>query len=148
MGFNSGRVMAGMDLANGRNVPIKQPKVALLVEPPFSTYTAGQIYFLFDWQTGLPIDRIKATALQQSSTLKFGGRSRSVDLKDYDVLILPNGGSGLSELFKEEALGQIKDWVNEGGNTHRHRGSGIIFHQGVFRLLRRFHSKNTQKIRV
>ena len=127
MGFNSGRVMAGMDLANGRNVPIKQPKVALLVEPPFSTYTAGQIYFLFDWQTGLPIDRIKATALQQSSTLKFGGRSRSVDLKDYDVLILPNGGSGLSELFKEEALDEIKDWVNEGGTLIATEGAASFF---------------------
>ena len=127
MGLNSGRVMAGMDLANGRNVPIKQPKVALLVEPPFSTYTAGQIYFLFDWQTGLPIDRIKATALQQSSTLKFGGRSRSVDLKDYDVLILPNGGSGLSELFKEEALDEIKDWVNEGGTLIATEGAASFF---------------------
>jgi hypothetical protein len=126
MGFNSGRVMGGMDLANGRNVPIKQPKVALLVEPPFSSYTAGQIYFLFDWQTGLPIDRIKATALQQSSTPKFGG-SRSVDLKDYEVLILPNGGRGLSELFKEEALNEIKDWVNEGGTLIATEGAASFF---------------------
>jgi len=127
IGLNSGQVMKGMDLANGRNVPIKQPKVALLVEPPFSTYTAGQIYFLFDWQTGLPIDRIKATALQQSSTLKFGGRSRSVDLKDYDVLIVPDGGNGLPELFKEEALGQIKDWVNEGGTLIATEGAAAFF---------------------
>jgi len=46
MGFNSGRVMAGMDLANGRNVPIKQPKVALLVEPPFSTYCWANLFFI------------------------------------------------------------------------------------------------------
>ncbi|MAJ51173.1 MAG: peptidase M14 [Flammeovirgaceae bacterium] len=127
IGFNSGRVITGMDLANSRNVPIKQPNVALMVEPPFSTYTAGQIYFLFDWQTGLPIDRIKATMLQQSSFPKFGSRSRGVDLKDYDVLILPNGGSGLSELFEKESLDQIKDWVNEGGTLIATEGAASFF---------------------
>ena len=133
IGFNSGRVMTGMDLANGRNVPINQPKVALLVEPPFSVYTAGQIYFLFDWQTGLPIDRIKATALQQSSTPKFGGNFRGVNLKDYDVLILPSGGilpdggSDLSELFEKEALDQIKNWVNEGGTLIATEGAVSFF---------------------
>ena len=127
IGFNTGRVTTGMDLANGRNVPINQPKVALLVEPPFNLYTAGQIYFLFDWQTGLPIDRIKATTLQQSSTPKFGSNLRGVDLKDYDVLILPDGGSGLAKLFEKEALNQIKNWVNEGGTLIATEGAVSFF---------------------
>ncbi|MEO0340858.1 MAG: M14 family zinc carboxypeptidase, partial [Bacteroidota bacterium] len=46
--YSSGRMKEGMDLASSKNRPVKQPKVAMLVEPPFNTYTCGQIYFLFD----------------------------------------------------------------------------------------------------
>ncbi len=115
VGFNTGRVMEGMDLANSRNVPLKQPKVAMMVEPPFSSYTGGQIYFLFDWVTGIPIERIKTSSLQQTSLPKLSYGAGNVDLKDYDVLILPDGGSQLSEVFGEKALVALKNWVQEGG---------------------------------
>jgi hypothetical protein len=115
VGFNTGRMLYGMDLANTRNRPIKQPKVALMTERPFSSYTGGQIYFLFDWVTGLPIDRVRTTTLEQTSLPKMGFRFGGVDLKDYDVLILPGGGSYLKDLFGEKELEEIKAWVNDGG---------------------------------
>lgn len=115
VGYNTGRMVTGMDLASSRNRPIKQPKVALLVDQPFSSYTAGQIYFLFDWRTELPIERVRISTLQQTSLPKFGYRFGGVDLKDYDVLILPGGGGSLKSVFKEDALKQIKEWVSEGG---------------------------------
>lgn len=115
VGFNSGRMQTGMDLASSTNVPIKQPRVAMMVDPPFSSYTGGQIYFLFDWVTELPIERIRTTALEQTSLPKQGFRFGGADLKDYDVLILPGGGSTLKTLFGEKQQEQLKAWVQNGG---------------------------------
>lgn len=112
-GFDSGRILEGKDLASTDNRPLHKPKVALMVDQPFSSYTAGQIYFMFDWETRLRINRIRATDLQQSA---FSGLSRGgADLKDYDVLILPGGGSALKQLFGKEQLEELKQWVSEGG---------------------------------
>ncbi|MEO9871425.1 M14 family zinc carboxypeptidase [Ekhidna sp.] len=115
VGFNSGRMQTGMDLANSGNRPIKQPRIAMMVDPPFSSYTGGQIYFLFDWITELPIERIRTTALEQTSLPKQGFRFGGADLKDYDVLILPGGGSTLKALFGEDQQKQIKAWIQNGG---------------------------------
>jgi hypothetical protein len=99
-------------------VPVKQPKVAMLVEPPFNTYTSGQVYFLFDQDTWLPIDRIRTSVLQQTSLPRFGSRYGYADLNDYDVLILPDASvSALKEVFNETALEQLKDWIRRGGTV-------------------------------
>ncbi len=111
----TGRLSKGDDLASTRNVPVKQPRVALLVEPPFDTYTAGQLYFLFDQETRLPVERIRASVLQQTALPKFGHRYGYADLNDYDVLILPDGGSRLQELFDKAQRDQLMAWVRGGG---------------------------------
>ncbi|MFT6000029.1 MAG: hypothetical protein ACI81P_002489, partial [Neolewinella sp.] len=90
------------------------PKVALLVEPPFNVYTSGQIYFLFDWETELPVDRIRASTLLQTAIPKFGSRYGLADLNDYDVLILPDGRN-LSDVFGEDEQGMLRTWLNGGG---------------------------------
>ncbi|RLD19241.1 MAG: peptidase M14, partial [Bacteroidetes bacterium] len=124
---STGRMMKGLDLTSPDAVPLKQPKVAMLVEPPFSTYTAGQIYFLFDYETGLPVERIRASILKQTSIPKFGVRYGGTDLYDYDVLILPGGGNGLAKLFGEEELKQIKNWVQQGGVLIAQEGAANFF---------------------
>ncbi len=129
IGFESGRVERGMDLASTRNRPIKQPKIALLVDPPFSSYTAGQIYFLFDWDTRLPIERIRISTLEQTSLPKQGFRFGGVDLNDYDVLILPGGGGNLKAIFKENQIKQIKDWVAHGGTLVATESAASFFTQ-------------------
>ena len=115
VGYDTGRMKEGYDLASSRNRPLSQPKVALMVEPPFDTYTAGQIYFLFDWETKLPVQRIRTSVLQQTAVPKFGQRYGLADLHDYDVLILPGGGSGLKEVFGKEEIDQLKTWIRSGG---------------------------------
>ena len=114
-GHDTGRMQDGYDLASSRNRPVKKPKVALMVDEPFSTYTAGQIYFLFDRETRLPVERIRTSVLQQTALPRFGSRYGYADLNDYHVLILPAGGSDLKELFKEDQIKQIKDWLGAGG---------------------------------
>lgn len=136
VGFNSGRMRTGMDLASSSNRPVKQPRIGLMVDPPFSSYTAGQIYFLFDWTTELPIERIRTTALEQTSLPKQGFRFGGADLKDYDVLILPGGGSTLKALFGEEQQKQLKAWVQNGGT--------IIATESAARFFTKENSKITE----
>lgn len=112
--FTTGRMKAGMDLASTRNFPIKQPRVALLIEPPFDVYTSGQLYFLFDYETKLPVDRIRISTLEQTDLPRFGSRYGYTDLKDYDVVILPNA-QRIGQVFGQAGQAKLRSWVNEGG---------------------------------
>jgi hypothetical protein len=105
----------GIDAGSGDNRPLKAPKVALMIEPPFDVLSCGQLYFLFDQETPYPVDRIRTSILAQTSVPKFGSRYGLADLNDYDVLILPGGGNALSQVFDREALEQLKTWINGGG---------------------------------
>ena len=112
----TGRVSSGMDLGSTRNRPLKQPRVGMIVEPPFSTYTSGQVYFLFDQETQLPVERLRASALDFTTIPQFGQRYGSPILEDFDVLILPGGSmNNLKKLFGEEQLNRLKSWVQAGG---------------------------------
>jgi hypothetical protein len=115
-GKHTGRMASGWDLADSRNRPVRQPRIALLVDPPFDMYSTGQIYHLFDWETELPIERIRVSTLKQTALPKFDFRYGGTDLRNYDVLILAGGGRFLSQVFYEESLRQIRSWV-EGGGT-------------------------------
>lgn len=114
-GMNSGRMKAGMDLGSNTNQVVKQPRVALMIEPPFNTYSCGQLYYLFDQETRLPVERVRTSILQQTDAPKFGSRYGYANLDDYDVLILPDGGGGLSSLFGKQALQKLQAWVRSGG---------------------------------
>ena len=111
----SGRMRSGGDLASRKSQVLNQPKVALLVEPPFSTYTCGQLYFLFDVDSELPVERIRTSILEQSSVPKFGSRYGLADLNDYDVLLLAGGGNHLSKVFNKEDQKKLKEWIQAGG---------------------------------
>ncbi|MEM9931080.1 MAG: peptidase M14, partial [Bacteroidota bacterium] len=112
----TGRMAQGHDLASPQHFPVKAPKVALMVEPPFNVYTSGQLYFLFDWETELPVDRIRASILDQTAIPKFGTRYGTADLNDYDVLILPDANN-LNTLFDRKGQNKLKQWIMGGGTV-------------------------------
>ena len=114
-GHNTGRMRSGIDLLSNNTRPVKQPKVAMLIEPPFDTYTSGQLYFLFDQVTALSVERIRTSTFAQTAMPKLGSRYGYANLQDYDVLILPGGGSRLKQLFGKAQIKSIKDWVSAGG---------------------------------
>lgn len=122
----TGRVASGDDIGNSRHRPVKQPKVAMLVEPPFNTYTSGQLYFLFDQETELPVERIRVSTLAQTAIPKFGSRYGLADLDDYDVLLLP-GANRLSQVWKDESLQALTDWIRNGGTVVALEGSALFF---------------------
>jgi hypothetical protein len=126
-GHSTGRMAEGFDLASSKNRPVERPKVALMVDPPFDMYSCGQIYFLFDQETRLPVERIRTSVLRQTALPKFGARYGYADLKDYQVLILPNGGAGLREVFQKDQLDQLKAWVEAGGVLIAQEGAAPFF---------------------
>ncbi len=101
-GFNTGRMDEGIDLASRDSNPVSEPKVALMVDSPFSSYTAGQIWFLFDRWTEFGISRLRSDALSY------------MDINEYDVIVMP-GAYGLSSLLDSTAQERLKNWVREGG---------------------------------
>lgn len=102
-GFDTGRMDGGIDLASRDSEPVKKPKVALMVDQPFNSYTAGQIWFLFDRWTEFGISRIRSGSLP------------SVDLSEYDVLIMPGIRGGLSSVLDSTAQAHLKSWIQAGG---------------------------------
>lgn len=112
---NTGRVEDGIDFGSNNFTPLKMPKVGMLVGPPFDTYSAGQIYFLFDQETAFPVERIRTEVLEQTALPKFGSRYGYANLFDYDVIILPDGGNGLKQLLGEEEQKIWKMWLEQGG---------------------------------
>ncbi len=110
----TGRMSDGFDLASSRNRPVEKPRIAMLVEPPFDTYTSGQVYFLFDQETAFPIDRIRTSAFAQTSLPKLGQRYGYANINDYDVLILPDG-SDLHRIFWQDQRQEINQWLERGG---------------------------------
>ncbi len=126
-GLGTGRMETGVDLASRDSRPVKPPKAAMLVDQPFSTYTSGQIWYLFDQETRLPMTRIRSSSLQGSGT----GEGRYVrygkaDLNDYDVLVLP-GAYALSAVFDSTARDALSDWVRRGGTLIATEGSASFF---------------------
>ncbi len=101
-GFNTGRMDEGSDLGSPSNRPVEKPRVALMMDSGFSSYTAGQLWFLFDQWTELGIDRIRSDS--------FSG----LDLTEYDVILMP-GGFGLNRIFGESDREKLKQWVRNGG---------------------------------
>lgn len=114
-GFDSGQMLEGPDLGSRYNRPVKIPKVAMLVGSPFSTYLAGEIWFLFDRITNFTVSRIRASSISQSATNIFPKKFGNADLNDYDVLILPAGGRQIKSVFPETKIKQLKEWVMRGG---------------------------------
>ena len=126
-GLDTGRMEEGIDLASRNSRVVDEPKTALLVDQPFSTYTSGQIWYLFDQETRLPVTRIRSSSLEGTGT----GEGRYVrygkaDINDYDVLILPGAGR-LEAVFDSTQQAALKDWVRRGGTLVATEESATFF---------------------
>ena len=111
-GFDTGRMDTGMDLASSDSEPVQKPKVALMIDSPFSSYTAGQLWFLFDQWTEFGIDRIRS------------GSFNRIDLAEYDVILMPGAWGGLNGVWSESQIEDLKSWVRNGGVLIGTEGSG------------------------
>jgi len=115
IGMDTGRMTAGMDLASRDSRPLKDPRVALLVDTPFNSYTAGQLWYLFDRETGLGVTRLRADNLA-------GTR-----LSDYDVFIVPRSSGSLATVIDSVQMARLQTWVREGGTLVAAENSALFF---------------------
>lgn len=97
----TGFVDKGKDFGSGYVNYIKAPKVAALFGEQTSSLSSGEIWHFFEQQLHYPITQI--------GTEYF----KSVDLKKYDVLIVPEGYN--YRILDEATLDQISSWVSAGG---------------------------------
>lgn len=119
-GFDSGRVDSGIDLASASTLPISEPRVGLVVGKGVNSYTAGQIWFLFDRWTGMGIDRLELSLFPR------------VDLTDYDVLVFP--GATLDSSLDSLQVERLSAWVSAGGTLIATESSAIFFTESLNEL--------------
>ncbi|PCE64226.1 M14 family zinc carboxypeptidase [Sediminicola luteus] len=97
----TGFVDKGKDFGSPHVSMINDTKIAVLSGEPTSTLRFGEVWHFFEQQLHYPI------------TVLDGSYFKKVDLKGYDVLILPSGYYG--GYFSENDLKKLKDWVRGGG---------------------------------
>ncbi len=96
----TGFVENGKDFGSGDVRFLKAPKVAVLIGEQTSSLSAGEVWHFFEQQIQYPITQL--------GTDYF----KNVDLKKYDVLVVPEGNY---KLFDEGVLESISTWVSDGG---------------------------------
>lgn len=99
--LDSAFVSEGASLGSNQVVTLKAPKVLLAWDTPTSSLSAGWARFVLERRYGQAVTAVRTASL---------GR---VDLRRYDVLILPSGN--YSAALGGESLRRIKDWVSAGG---------------------------------
>lgn len=114
--INSGYAEEGDTPIGGEAVyPLKSNlKIAMVADEGVEQTSYGSIWWTFD-RYG-----IKFTPMSLS-TIKNGG------LKDYNVLIMPDGSAGdyFSSLGKD-GVESLKDWISEGGTLVTVRGASVF----------------------
>ncbi len=98
---SGGFMEAGFDFGSEKVQLLKKPRVALLTGNGINANAAGEVWHLFDQQLNYPISLLNAETVSSSQ------------LKNMDVLILPDGGYKF--LKDKESAADIKMWVQQGG---------------------------------
>ena len=96
----TGFVDKGKDFGSGDVNFLKAPAVAMLVGEQTSSLSAGEIWYFFEQQLHYPVTQIGTDYI------------KSIDLKKYSVLVVPEGNY---RIFDEAFLEQISSWVSAGG---------------------------------
>ncbi len=99
--ISSGFVEMGADIGSEKVHFINKPNVAMLTGKSVDPIAAGEVWYLFDQQLNYPITLINAEDIG------------SVNWKNIDVLILPNGKYKF--LTDKDGDKELKTWIRQGG---------------------------------
>lgn len=99
--ISTGFMETGSDFGSSKTRYINKPNVVLLTGKGIDALAAGEIWHLFDQQLDYPLTLINAEDFE------------NINLKNIDVLILPNG---VYKFFNnKDATAELKSWVRQGG---------------------------------
>ncbi|MEX0275028.1 MAG: M14 family zinc carboxypeptidase, partial [Flavobacteriaceae bacterium] len=99
---STGFVDNGKDFGSYYVKMIQAPKIALLSGEPANPYRFGEIWHFFEQQLHYPVTVVEKRYFDMD------------DLKEYDILILPDG-RGYRRFLNDNALKDLKAWVADGG---------------------------------
>ena len=99
----TGFVTTGADFGSGDVPFLAKPNVVLLVGEGTSSLSAGALWHFFDQTLRYPVTLV--------DTDHYG----SLDLDDYDVLILPSGSYG--RLLNDNRMEELRGWIRGGGRV-------------------------------
>ena len=99
---STGFVNSGKDFGSSKVTYIKPPKIAVLSGKGISSLGFGAIWHFFEQQIQYQINIIDTDYFS------------SIDLHDYDVIILPSGY--YSKILNKNSLPELKKWIQNGGN--------------------------------
>jgi hypothetical protein len=111
----------GPDLGGRKFELLAAPRVAIASQWPVRSTSFGSVWYLLDYQL-----RLQSSPINIQST-------DTIDLRKYNVLVLPDGGD-LGRVLNDKAVEKIKRWV-EGGGTLIAIGSSAAFATGKDRGL-------------
>ncbi|MFI5173974.1 MAG: M14 family metallopeptidase [Terriglobia bacterium] len=107
----------GVDLGSNYVREIRKPKIAVVTGQPVSPSEYGAIWNMFDNQYGIEFTPLKVDQL------------RGADLRDYNVLILPDDsgtGRGYSRSIDRGTTDRLKAWVRDGGTLIGLKGGAVF----------------------
>ncbi len=114
---DTGWVEEGINFGSNNVVYMRRPRVALAWDTPTSSSSAGATRFVLERQFGYPVTVIRTRQLA------------SADLSRFQVIILPDAGSGdgYASTFGSEGMKRLKDWVSAGGTLVGVGGGAVSF---------------------
>jgi hypothetical protein len=106
----------GPDLGGQRFDLLHPPRVAIASQWPVATTSFGSTWYLADERLGLRASPINIQNL------------RSIDLRKYNVLVLPHvwSSSRLAAVLDKASVTKIKDWVRSGGTLIAMGGAAVF----------------------
>lgn len=90
-----------IDLGSPTLINVVKPRIVILTEEGVNGFSAGQLWHLFDTKYKIPVTLLPQRMLQ------------SVNLNDYNILIIPDGNYSS---INERTVEKIQNWLS-GGNT-------------------------------
>ena len=104
---NTGWIDEGPNFGSNNVVYMRKPRIALAWDRPTRSNNAGATRFIVERQIGYPVTVVRTRQLA------------SADLRDFDVLLLPDPGFGASYggVLGERGTRRIKEWVRAGGTV-------------------------------
>jgi hypothetical protein len=113
---DTGWVEQGVNFGSSNVVYMRRPRVALAWDTPTASSSAGATRFVLERQFGYPVTVIRTRQLA------------SADLSRFQVLILPDTGSGdYASVFGGEGIRRLKEWVSAGGTLIGTGGGAVSF---------------------
>src|SRR4029079_19219016 len=90
---------AGISLGSQDVVRVKPPRVAALYDTPAAVNSCGWLLYTLEQRYRIPFTAIRA------------GRLLSTDLRDYDVIVFPDGWE-YGRHFDDGAMKRLKEWMS------------------------------------